>query len=189
VHRLPTERDRYGHMAICPYPAQLESETTLKDGSPCTLRPIRPEDTSALQDFVRGLSNRSKRLRFFSTLSELPPHQLARYAQIDYGRDMVIVATRDEDGRQVILGEARYSILLDGKTCDFAIVIADNMAGKGLGAQLMHRLFDAAREQNLATIRGQVLADNEPMLGLMESLDFIVNLTDDESMVEVYRML
>lgn len=189
IQPLAIERERYGHMAICPYPAQLESAETLKDGSACTLRPIRPEDTAALQDFVRRLSMRSKRLRFFSALSELPPHQLARYAQIDYGRDMVIIATREEGGNQVILGEARYSILLDGRTCDFAVVIADDMAGKGLGVRLMNRLMDASREQGLVTIRGQVLADNEPMLGLMEVLDFSIKLTDDESMVEVSRPL
>ena len=181
--------ERYGHMAICPYPAQLESKETLKDGSRCTLRPIRPEDTTALQDFVRNLSARSKRLRFFSTLSELPRHQLARYAQIDYGRDMVIIATCEREGQQIILGEARYSILLDGTNCDFAVVIADDMAGKGLGVRIMNRLLDAARGHGLKVVRGQVLADNEPMLGLMEALDFRINLTDDESMVEVSRRL
>jgi acetyltransferase len=189
IQPIPAERGRYDHMAICPYPAQLESEQVLKDGSQCTLRPIRPEDTAAMQDFVRNLSARSKRFRFFSALSELPRHQLARYAQIDYGRDMVIVATREQEGRNVLLGKARYSVLMDGKSCDFAIVIADDMAGKGLGAYLMNRLMDAARGQGLAVIRGQVLAENEPMLGLMETLDFMVNLTDDESIVEVSRRL
>jgi acetyltransferase len=186
---LPPDHERYGHMAICPYPSQLESEEGLKDGRTCTLRAIRPEDTAALQDFVRRLSVRSKRLRFFSALSELPRHQLARYAQIDYGREMVIIATCQEEGQQRILGEARYSILLDGRSCDFAIVIADDMAGQGLGSRLMNRLMEAAREQGLTTIRGQVLADNEPMLGLMEALGFMINLTDDESMVEVSRRL
>ena len=63
------------------------------------------------------------------------------------------------------------------------------MAGQGLGSRLMKRLMEAAREQGLTTIRGQVLADNEPMLGLMEALGFMINLTDDESMVEVSRRL
>jgi acetyltransferase len=102
---------------------------------------------------------------------------------------MVIIATCERDGRQVILGEARYSILLDGTSCDFAVVIADDMAGKGLGVRIMNRLLEAARGHGLKVIRGQVLADNEPMLGLMEALDFMVNLTDDESMVEVSRRL
>ncbi|MFA7292068.1 MAG: GNAT family N-acetyltransferase [Rhodocyclaceae bacterium] len=185
IQPLPADSKRYSHMAICPYPAQLETTETIKDGSCCTLRAIRPEDTAALQNFVRGLSARSKRLRFFSTLSELPQQQLARYAQIDYGRDMVIVATTEDNGQTVIHGEARYSVLMDGKSGDFAVVIADDMAGKGLGVRLMKRLINTAREQGLAILRGQVLADNEAMLGLMDALDFRIGLTDDETMVEV----
>lgn len=183
---LPASADRYGHMAICPYPAQLEAAVTLRDGTACTLRALRPEDTAALQDFIRGLSPRSKRLRFFSAVSELSRHEIAHYAQIDYGRDMVVIAI---DDRQHILGEARYSILADRRTGDFAIAVGDDMAGKGLGALLMTRLIDAAREQGLATIRGQVLADNEAMVALMERLDFRLALTDDESTLEVSRSL
>lgn len=189
IQPLPAERARYDHMAIWPYPAQLESDVVLKDGSHCTLRPIRPEDTAALQDFVRQLSVHSKRLRFFGALTELPLHQLARYAQIDYGRDMVIVATREHDGGTVILGEARYSILMDGQTGEFAVAIADHMTGKGLGVRLMKRLIDAAQEQGLSILRGEVLADNEPTLRLLEGLGFVVNLTDDRDVVEVTRRL
>lgn len=189
VQPLPAERERYGHMAICPYPANLESQEDLRGGMRCTLRPIRPEDTLALQDFVRNLSVSSKRLRFFSALTELPRHQLARYAQIDYGRDMVIVATSRRDDRPIILGEARYSVLMDGTSCEFAIVVADEMAGKGLGKRLMLRLMDAARGQGLSTIRGEVLADNDAMLALLEALDFTISLTDDQSVLEVTRRL
>lgn len=182
-------QDRYGHMAICPYPAQLEGEWTLKDGSRCTIRPIRPEDALPLQDFVRGLSSRSKYFRFFNTVSELSRHQLARYTQIDYGRELTLVVCAERENGSVLLGEAHYAVLPDGETGDFAVVIADAMAGQGLGSRLMRCLIDAARAQGLRRLRGQVLADNEPMLGLMESLDFVVSLTDDESTVEVTRPL
>jgi len=189
VRELPASADRYAHMAICPYPAQLESAVTLRDGSACTLRALRPEDTAALQDFVRTLSARSKRMRFFSAINELSRHEVAHYAQIDYGRDMVIIAVVDAGGRPRIIGEARYTILADRRSGDFAIAIADAHGGKGLGALLMNRLLDAAREQGLATLRGQVLAENEAMLGMMEKLDFRISLTDDESVCEVSRVI
>lgn len=131
----------------------------------------------------------SKHLRFFSALTELPRHQLARYAQIDYARDMVIVATSRRAGNPIILGEARYSVLMDGKSCAFAIVVADDMAGKGLGTRLMLRLMDAARGQGQSIIRRQILADNDGMLALVEALDFVISPTDDESVLEVSRRL
>ena len=190
IRPLPTNSERYGHMAIYPYPAQFAGEWALKNGSPCTIRPIRPEDATGLQEFVRGLSHRSKYFRYFSSVSELTQNLLARYTQIDYSRELTLVATVRRDGRSRILGEANYAALPDGKICEFAIIVADETAGQGLGSRLLRCLMDAARQQGYTEIRGQVLPGNEAMLALMESLDFIVRLTDDaEGTVEVSRSL
>lgn len=190
IRPLPANSARYSHMAIYPYPAQFAGEWTLKDGTPCTIRPIRPEDATALQEFVRGLSHRSKYFRYFSSVSELTQNLLARYTQIDYSRELTLVATVRRDGRTKILGEANYAALPDGKICEFAIAVANETAGQGLGSRLMRCLMEAARQQGYTEIRGQVLPDNEPMLTLMDALDFIVRLTDDaEGAVEVSRSL
>lgn len=174
---------QYRHMAICPYPSQCEKQTLLRDGSALTLRPIRPEDASALQDFVRALSRRSKYYRFFNTIHELPQKMLVRYTQVDYAREMTLVALTTVDGLPTMVGEANYATLADGQTCEFAVVVADSMAGKGLGAALMNALMDAARAYGLRHIEGEVLANNEPMLALMESLGFAVQYTDEETVL------
>jgi acetyltransferase len=190
IRPLPTNSERYGHMAIYPYPAQFAGEWTLKNGTVCTIRPIRPEDATGFQEFVRVLSHRSKYFRYFSSVSELTQNLLARYTQIDYSRELTLVATIRRDGGRRILGEANYAALPDGKICEFAIIVADETAGQGLGSRLMLCLMDAARQQGYAEIRGQVLPGNEAMLVMMESLDFIVRLTDDaEGTVEVSRNL
>ncbi len=190
IRPLPANSTRYGHMAIYPYPAQFAGEWTLKNGTGCTIRPIRPEDATALQEFVRGLSHRSKYFRYFSSVSELTQNLLARYTQIDYSRELTLVATMRRDGRTWMLGEANYAALPDGKTCEFAIIVANEAAGQGLGSRLMRCLMEAARQQGYTEIRGQVLPDNESMLTLMEALDFIVRLTDDaEGTLEVSRRL
>lgn len=174
---------QYRHMAICPYPSQCEKQTLLRDGSALTLRPIRPEDASALQDFVRALSRRSKYYRFFNTIHELPQKMLVRYTQVDYAREMTLVALATVEGLATMVGEANYATLADGQTCEFAVVVADSMAGKGLGAALMNALMDAARAYGLRHIEGEVLANNEPMLALMESLGFAVQYTDEETVL------
>ncbi len=189
VQSLAHENGRYAHMAIYPYPSQLVSEWTLKDGSGCTVRPIRPDDAVLFQDFVRSLSPESRRFRFFSTMSELPQSTLARYTQLDYGRELTLVAVALIDGQPRLLGEANYSCQPGGKSCEFAVVIAGDMAGRGLGSRLMRSLMEAARTQGVAVMRGQVLADNEPMLAMMEALDFIVMMTDEENILEVSRQL
>ena len=179
----PDGTPQYRHMAICPYPSQCECQALLRDGSTLTLRPIRPEDASALQDFVRALSRRSKYYRFFNTLHELPQKMLVRYTQIDYAREMTLVALSTVEGHPTMVGEANYATLADGQTCEFAVVVADAMAGKGLGATLMNALMDAARAYGLRHIEGEVLANNEPMLALMESLGFAVQYTDEETVL------
>ena len=189
VRQLADRQDRYGHMAIYPYPSQLVGQWSLKDGSTCLIRPVRPDDALGIQELVRGLTPQSRRLRFFSTMRELPQSSLARFVQFDFGRELVLIATTPGEGEQRLLGEANYSCLPGGKTCEFAIVIADAMGGRGLASRLMRCLMAAAKAQGIAVMRGQVVADNEAMLALMEALDFVVKLTDEAQVVEVSRQL
>lgn len=171
----------YDHMAILPYPTHLVSEETLADGQVYQLRPIRPEDGTALQSFVRGLSDRSRYFRFISALSELPPRMLARYTQVDYHREIALVAVlrpRDLPGERrpggdgQIIGVVRYLLNPDGETCEFAIAIADECQGKGLGTRLMRAIVEAARDRGLRRVDGYVLGENRPMLALMKAAGF-----------------
>lgn len=185
VSRLAEGGNRYDRMAIYPYPSHLVGEWALKDGSTCAIRPIRPDDAVLFQEFVRGLTAQSRHLRFFSSMRELPQSSLARFVQLDFGRELTLIATAPRDGRQSLLGEANYSCLPGGRICEFAVVIADDMAGQGLASRLMRCLIAAAGAQGIAVMRGQVLADNEAMLTLMERLGFVVRLTDEADIVEV----
>jgi len=49
----------------------LESTGTTLDGTPITLRPIRPEDEPVLQDLFAHMSREDVRLRFFAPMHEL----------------------------------------------------------------------------------------------------------------------
>ncbi|HNE42461.1 MAG TPA: GNAT family N-acetyltransferase [Rhodocyclaceae bacterium] len=181
---------RYGHMAICPYPLSLEKVAHGKDRKEFRLRPIRPEDADAFQEFVRGLSERSRYTRFFGSLRELSREQLVRHTQIDYDREMVLVATeRDEHAVESIIGEASYTVLPDSHGCEFGVVVADRVAGRGIATQLMGSLLDAARQRGLRTMVGEVLKDNGPMKGLVSSLGFAVAQADDPDILKVTRKL
>src|SRR5690606_23869189 len=114
------------------------------DGTPITIRPIRPEDAELEQDFVYRLSAESKYFRFMEQRRELTPSMLVRFTQIDYDREMALIATRDLNGEEQQIGVARYVILPDGESCEFAIAISDEVQGQGLGTLLMNRLMDVA---------------------------------------------
>jgi acetyltransferase len=163
---------RYAHMAIHPYPTDLVSVWQPPEGAPVTLRAIRPEDAELEQEFVKGLSEQSRHFRFMNTLRELTPAMLARFTQIDYDRELAIIAVRDQNGREVELGVARYVTNPDGESCEFAIVVADAWQGTGLARRMLEMLIDVARSRGLKAMVGHMLSINQPMIRLAEKLGF-----------------
>jgi acetyltransferase len=169
----------FGHLAIVPYPTGQDREWPLKGGGLYTIRPIHPDDAQMLQALVRGLSAESRYFRFASTLPELPLRMLARFTLIDYDREMALVAVVKEpqpDGgeRERIVGVSRIVTNPDGTSCEFALLVGDDYAGRGLGTRLMLSIIDAARRMGLAEIMGLILTNNAPMLKLMAGLGFQV---------------
>ena len=182
--------DRYSHMAVYPYPAHLVTHWQLADGTNVTIRPIRPEDAEMEQAFVRGLSDESRYFRFMQTVQELSPTMLVRLTQIDYDREMALIAVMERDGQESELGVARYAINPDGRTCEFAIVIADAWRRKGIGSRLMTQLMEAAKAHGLKTMEGEILTNNTNMLSLVRHLGFTIRTNpEDAGLKVVHRML
>lgn len=169
----------YRHMSVHPYPRRWVQRLALSGARSGWLRPIAPDDAQALQDFVRELSEKARYMRFVSMMRELTPRMLSRYTQLDYHRELALVATVDlatESGHQpAVIGLAHYLRNADGQGAEYALVVADDWQGQGLGRRLMSRLIEAARQQGLTYIEGFVLSSNQPMLSLMTSL----GLTND----------
>ncbi|QFU76887.1 bifunctional acyl-CoA synthetase/GNAT family N-acetyltransferase [Halioglobus maricola] len=173
VRQQDTGASRYGHMAIHPYPADLESQLLLADGSEVLLRPIRPEDGHSEDSFVANLSAESRYFRFMHGLHRLTPSMLARFTQIDYDREMALVAIeQDEEGRDTFIGVARYVTNPDANSCEFALTVADEWQSRGVGPRMMERLIYIARRRGLETMIGEVLAQNSRMLRMCKRLGF-----------------
>ncbi len=186
-----TSTQHYGHMAIHPYPPELETFWQLPDGTELKIRPIRPEDAGIEQSFVQGLSERSKYMRFMRSLDKLDPLTLARFTQIDYDREMALVAVVNEHTDQArLLGVARYISNSDRQSCEFALTVADAAQGRGIGRVLMQRLMTVARDRGLDIMEGEVLTKNSSMLRLAERLGFrTVQHAYDPELVQVRRHL
>lgn len=183
LRKRPAARARYAHLAIHPYPADLATQIRLADGTRATLRPMRPEDAALEKEFIAGLSPETMRLRFLSALRALTPEMLARFTQVDYDREMAFVALVEAAGREREIGVCRYATLPDGQTCEYAIVIADEWQGKGLGPIMMRRLIEVAQARALKSMVGFVLASNKPMLHLCTRLGFVAAPDGDDPTV------
>jgi acetyltransferase len=181
---------RYSHLAIHPYPEALEAVERLRDGTEVTLRPIRPEDAEMETAFITELSEESRYMRFLSIVRHVTPEMVARFTQIDYDREMALIATRRDDDRESIIGVARYVRDPNPASAEFAIVIADRAQRKGLASKLMGRLMTNARFAGIERLRGLVLASNDSMLELMDRLGFeAFPVPDDPSLVDVVKVL
>jgi acetyltransferase len=183
--RLRAVGDTGGGLAITPYPMDLSEHWTTRDGERLTVRPIRPEDADQHGAFFSRLSPQDIRYRFFTAMRELSPEQMARLTQIDYDREMALIAVRDAGGETV--GVARL-VCEDEQAGEFAIIVQADMKGQGLATHLMQRLIDWARIRGLREMVGQVLADNAPMLGFVRHLGFSVRRMPEEPEVVEARL-
>ena len=175
--KLPITDDRYRHMAIFPYPIELEREVQLKDGSMLMLRPIRPDDAEREQAFVAKLSAASRFSRFQHPVTALSPEMIERFTQLDYDREMALLLL--VPGDDVIAGVARYFPNPDRISAEFACVVADHWQGRGVGTVLMKALIAIARNAGYVSIEGAVLSANARMLTLTEHLGFVSETGSD----------
>lgn len=180
-----------GHdrLAIRPYPSGLEESVTLRNGETVLLRPVRPEDEPAHEDFVRRVSAEDFRLRFFSPMRALPHTEMARFTQIDYEREMAFIATRPHpegsDRPDETLGVVRAITDPDNLRAEFAVLVRTDMKGQGLGEFLMRKIIAYCRQRGTREIVGDILRENQPMRTLATELGFQTVGSQGMDVVEV----
>jgi len=172
----------YSHLVISPYPTNYIQPWRCRDGRSVLLRPIRPEDEPLERELIAGLSKESSRFRFFYIIKEITHEMLSRFCNIDYDREMAFIAEYTSNGKRRNVG--RLIIEPGRETGEFAIVVADDFQGNGLGLKLLDNLIDVAQDKELRSIYGIVLNDNWQMIGLAKKLGFTtMRLSDEESRV------
>lgn len=142
---------------------------TLRDGERVTIRPLTPADAALYPDFFAHVTADDLRLRFFAPVAEWTPEMIEHFTHYDPKTAMAFIAL-DENG--AMLGVARLHDDADGKGGEFAALVRSTLKGHGLGWLLMQRIIDHARSKGLATVHGEVLAENLTMLQMCRELGF-----------------
>jgi acetyltransferase len=175
----------FRRFAIRPYPKELEQHVDW-DGRRLLIRPIRPEDETALGDLFNSLDPEDARMRFFGTMRSLPRSQLARFTQIDYDREMALLAIeRGSDGVERSLGEVRTVVDSDNIAAEFALVVRSEIKGKGLGRLLLKSIIDYSRSRGTRELRGETMAGNVRMQHLAQELGFKLKAGADVRTVDL----
>ncbi len=173
-------------LAIRAYPQALEDKIITPHGQHFDLRPIRPEDAPLLQDMIEKVTPEDSRLRFFSAVRHLAPQMAARLSQIDYDREMALVAIDPRTPSPEIVGVVRITADPDGERAEYAVLVRSDLKGIGLGWKLMKRILDYARSRGISQVFGHVLRENATMIAMAKELGFSVHAEpDDPSIVMV----
>lgn len=170
--------EHHENLVIAPYPKKYITMRTLKNGSRVTLRPIKPEDENRFNDLFKSLSAQSVRFRFFETIKEMSHDTLSRYCNLDYDREIAIVAQLD-DSR--LIGVVRLILDTEAKKGEFAVMVSDSWHGQGLGSKMMDYIIAIGIDLKLETIYSDVSPENIKMLNFCGKKGFTAKSADEYS--------
>ena len=175
----------FSHMVNCPYPREYERSVLIRRGRPVLLRPIRPEDEPLHEEMFSSFSPETRRFRFFGPVKE-SHEMLARYTQIDYDREMAIIAELSEGGRKKMAGVVRLIADPYNETAEYAIVIGDPWQRQGLGTIMTRYILEIARVRGIKKVYAYILEDNVDMLNLSKKFKFAPRREEDFWRVELH---
>jgi acetyltransferase len=167
------------HLIIAPYPNQYESDWLLEDGTPVLLRPMKPEDEALVAEFLSNCSEDTVYFRYFKHIRKWTHEMLIRFTQNDYDRELGLMAIGQPPSPEVMMGVSRLVMAADRSTAEFAVIVADPWHGKGLGEKLIAQVIEIARDNEVKILGGDVLATNQPMLGLVKKLGFTIKAAEE----------
>ncbi|MBF2021742.1 MAG: bifunctional acetate--CoA ligase family protein/GNAT family N-acetyltransferase [Hydrococcus sp. C42_A2020_068] len=190
LHPEEVTEGRLPKLAIRPYPLQYVALWKMEDGTPVTIRPIRPEDEPQMVQFYQTLSEQSIYLRYFHlmALSRLTTHEwLTRLCFIDYDREMALVAEHRNPatGTPEILAVGRLSKLPGVNEGEFAMLVSDPYQRLGLGTELLKRLVQVGRDEQLERISAEILPENHAMQRVCEKVGFRLRRTPELVKAEI----
>ena len=154
------------------YPARME-ETRIYDGQPVTFRPAKPVDDRLIQEHFYDMDEKDVHTRFFSMRRSFYREDMETMFQVDYIKNLSIVAVTGEIGFEKIIGLGMYA-LDHGAVAEVAFSTAKEWQGKGIAGIILKKLAEAARENGFNSLVAYMLPTNTGMIKLFKKLPFKV---------------
>jgi acetyltransferase len=165
-----------------------ELDITLRDGRAVHIRAMRPSDEAEILQAFDRLSQDARYMRFMRAVREPNLVRVRKtLASFPEGGLGIVATVPAADGID-IAGTAIFVLGGDPSTCEFAITIAADYGGAGLGRTLLTALIEAAKRRGLKEMEGFVLASNKPMLRLAARVGFSVAIDPDDRSIRLCRL-
>ncbi|MBL0164437.1 MAG: N-acetyltransferase [Xanthomonadales bacterium] len=152
--------------------ASLRWNETLANGTNLLIRAISKDDVELERTFINGMSPESRHMRFLAQISAPSDELLKRLTDLDFDREMALVATIDQHGTEVEIGVSRYATADDREVGECAVTVADDWQHRGVGTLLMRRLIEVARARGIKKLYSLDDPENVKMQELAEELGF-----------------
>jgi len=160
----------------------------LRNGAEAIIRAIRPEDKGLLVAAFKGLDESSIYTRFFAPKKDITEQELKWATEVDFIRNVALVACIGERGEEKIIATGRYIAGNEPEppsSAEIAFVVEEDYQGLGLASILLKHLIAIGREQGLSRFEAEVLPSNKAMLRVFSRAGLPMSTTQVEDAVHV----
>jgi acyl-CoA hydrolase/GNAT superfamily N-acetyltransferase len=164
------------------YPLKVE-ETRILDGRPVFLRPAKPTDERLIQEHFYNMDKDDVISRFMHEKLLFPRQEMADMYQVDYVKNMTIVAVVGEVGFEQIVAVGAYFFEPARNLAEVAFSVLKDWQGKGLSSIIIKKLAEAAREKGIVGLTAYTQPQNQRMVNLFKSLPFKIYTSFEEDML------
>ncbi|WP_182866463.1 bifunctional acetate--CoA ligase family protein/GNAT family N-acetyltransferase [Rhodopirellula sp. JC639] len=179
----------YSHLAIRPYPDEYIKHLVLKDRTPITLRPIKPEDEPMWHSLLASCSAETLRMRFRYMFKATTHEMATRFCFIDYDREIAIVAEAEIDGGRKLLGVCRLAADADHSIAEFAILVGDSWQGLGIGSVLMDYCLGICKHWGVQFVVAEMAPQNMRMIHMFANRGFEIDRSGGQDVVVARKVL
>ncbi len=182
IELVSAKFEPHEHLVISPYPVKYTTLWKMRDGRSVILRPIKPEDEPLWLEMFHNFSEESIRFRLFEVIKEPIEHEFSvRYCNIDYDRELAIVAELEDGGRKKMAGVVRLLVDPDRKSGEIAFIVADPWQGMGLGSKMTDYMIEICRDKKIEMLYAVMLPDNHRAIRLMKEMGFVITFLKDDT--------
>ena len=170
------------------YPKEFETHKRLRDGTKVVLRSIKPEDEMMWLEMFRSFSDKSVWNRFFNVIHETPHEFRIRYCDIDYDKEIAIIAEVQEEDEKKMLGVVRFTFYSDMKKGELAFIVVDRWQNRGLGTMMVEHMISILKQKKVETVYSFILPNNYGSIRFLKRLNFAMDYSDSEQVKAVLEL-
>jgi len=165
-------------------PAAYSHAEVLRDGRRMEIRALRPRDRADLLAAVGRVAAPSLYRRFLGAKHGFTEKEVDFFSNVDFVDHVALVAVMPEEGRETIVGGARYIVGQPGEA-EVAFMVVDDHQGLGIGAALMSHLAAIAHGAGIRKLIADVLSDNAAMLTIFKKSGFPLSTKRESGVIHV----